>query len=238
MAFSTLNFFGASIGKATAVNILLPDQGVDPFPVLYLLHGLSDDYTIWHRRTSLERYVADLPLIVCMVDGGRSFYCNDDRPSGMKYEDHMFKDIVGLMDRTFRTIPHRRGRAIAGLSMGGYATWVWGPNRLDVFAALMPVCGGGDPRDMKHLVTGEMVVEKYGTVEDRVPKLATVPIWAFHGKKDDVVPPFRTQQMVKLVKNAGGDVKYTEFPEDGHNSWDSAYGDPENIAWLLSQRHK
>jgi predicted peptidase len=156
-----------------------------------------------------------------------------------KWWDAAFEDVEKMMDATrkeYRVDPARI--TLTGLSMGGYATWVWGPNKLDVFAALMPVCGGGDSRDMKHLVAGEMDVEKYGTVDERAPKLATVPIWAFHGKRDDVVPPFRTQQMVKKVKEAGGNVKYTEFPEDGHNSWDSTYGDPEVIAWLLSQRHK
>ena len=155
-----------------------------------------------------------------------------------KFWDVMFDDIEKMMEVTrkdYRIDPARI--TLTGLSMGGYGTWIWGPNKLDVFAALMPICGGGDARDMKHLAP-DSSVDQFGTVEDRVPKLATVPIWAFHGKKDDVVPPFRTQQMVKKVREAGGDVKYTEFPEDGHNSWDSAYGDPDTISWLLSQRHK
>ncbi len=204
------------------------------WPLVVFLHGagergsdglIQSDVGIGHAiRNHPERF----PCLVLMPQ------CPAE-----KWWDTAFDDIEKMMDATrkeYRVDPARI--TLTGLSMGGYATWVWGPNKLDVFAALMPVCGGGDPRDMKHLVTGEMVTEKYGTVEDRVPKLATVPIWAFHGKKDDVVPPFRTQQMVKLVRAAGGDVKYTEYPEDGHNSWDSTYGDPENIAWLLSQRHK
>lgn len=135
MAFCTLNFFGASIGKATAVNVILPDNVDQPLPVMYLLHGLSDDYTIWHRRTSLERHLAGVPLIVVMPDGGRSFYCNDDRPSGARYEDHIVQDVVGLIDRTFHTVRHRKGRAVAGLSMGGYGATMLAMKHPDVFSA-------------------------------------------------------------------------------------------------------
>jgi predicted peptidase len=204
------------------------------WPLVVFLHGagergsdglIQSDVGIGHAiRKNPERF----PCLVLMPQ------CPAD-----KFWDVMFDDIEKMMDaarREYRVDPARI--TLTGLSMGGYATWLWGPNRLDLFAALMPICGGGDPRDLKKLITVEMDVEKYGTVDDRAPKLATVPIRAFHGKKDDVVPAFRTQQMVKIVKKAGGDVKYTEYPEDGHNSWDSTYGDPENIAWLLSQRHK
>jgi len=204
------------------------------WPLVVFLHGagergsdglIQSDVGIGHAiRNHPDRF----PCLVLMPQ------C----PADM-FWDSEFDNIEKMMDATRKEYRVDAARiSLTGLSMGGYGTWIWGPNRLDLFAALMPICGGGDGRDMKHLAPGGMGVEKFGTVEDRVPKLAAVPIWAFHGKKDNVVPPFRTQQMVKLVKKAGGDVKYTEFPEDGHNSWDSAYGDPEAIAWLLSQRKK
>jgi S-formylglutathione hydrolase FrmB len=102
------------------MNVLFPERtvGEPPFPVFYLLHGLSDDHTIWSRRTSIERHVAGLPLIVVMPDGGRGFYC--DAVEGPAYERHVMEDVIGFVDRTFRTIPERRGRVIGGLSMGGY----------------------------------------------------------------------------------------------------------------------
>lgn len=103
MALCSVQFPGGSIQKASGMNVILP-EGDGPFPVLYLLHGLSDDYTIWSRRTSIERYVAELPLVVVMPDGHRSFYCNDPRPGGCAYEDHVVMDVVGFVDRTFRTI--------------------------------------------------------------------------------------------------------------------------------------
>ncbi len=119
MAFCELKYFSPALQKATAANIILPETTADgPFPVLYLLHGLSDDHTIWERRTSIERYVQDLPLIVVMPDGGRGFYC--DAAAGMNWETALVGDLVSLVDKMFPTIPERSGRCIGGLSMGGY----------------------------------------------------------------------------------------------------------------------
>jgi predicted peptidase len=105
---------------------------------------------------------------------------------------------------------------LTGLSMGGYATWIFGAAVPDTFAALMPICGGGQPED--------------------AAKLAATPVWAFHGAADETVKPDESRRMVEAVKKAGGKVQYTEYKGVGHNSWDNAYGDPKAIKWLLSQR--
>jgi putative tributyrin esterase len=120
MALLSVNFFGNSIGFATSMNVLVPDSGEGPFPVFYLLHGLSDDHSIWLRRTSIERYVAGLPMIVVMPTTHRGFYTNGQAPGTYRYEDHLVKDVVGFVDRVFPTIKKREGRVIGGLSMGGY----------------------------------------------------------------------------------------------------------------------
>ncbi len=104
---------------------------------------------------------------------------------------------------------------LTGLSMGGYATWQYGGKRPDLFAALMPICGGGNV--------------------DNAPALAKLPIWAFHGANDDVIDPEESRKMVEAVQQAGGKVKYTEFEDTGHNAWDKAYGDAKHIKWLLKQ---
>nr|MDQ2732453.1 esterase family protein [Armatimonadota bacterium] len=103
---------------ATAADVILPENGEGPFATFYLLHGLSDDHTIWQRRTSIERYVQHLPLIVVMPDGGRGFYC--DAKEGMAWETSLIRDLIGYVDRTFRTVASRESRCIGGLSMGGY----------------------------------------------------------------------------------------------------------------------
>lgn len=105
---------------------------------------------------------------------------------------------------------------LTGLSMGGYGTWIYGAQTADTWAALLPICGGGNVADAQ--------------------RLAQVPIWAFHGADDTVVPPERSREMVAAVKAAGGTVHYTEYPETAHNAWDQAYGDPKVVKWLLKQR--
>jgi putative tributyrin esterase len=120
MALANLSFFGKSIGLTSQLSILLPDSGNGPFPVFYLLHGLSDDHTTWLRRTSLERYAADIPMIIVMPATGRGWYTNSESPGGRAYEDHITKDVLPFIDRLFPTIQRREGRVIGGLSMGGY----------------------------------------------------------------------------------------------------------------------
>lgn len=114
MAFAEIRYFSDALQKQTAVNLVLPDvEG--PWEVMFLLHGLSDDHTIWNRRTRLEEYVAGLPLLVVMPDGGRGFYC--DAEEGYAYNRAIGIELVSLIRRWF----HVKGEwCISGLSMGGY----------------------------------------------------------------------------------------------------------------------
>ena len=118
MALCELRYFSEALKKQTAAFVILPEKGEPPFPVMYLLHGLSDDYTIWLRRTSIERYVQELPLIVVMPDGGRGFYT--DAEQGFAYDAALAVELPNRIDRTFPTKAERMGRCVAGLSMGGY----------------------------------------------------------------------------------------------------------------------
>lgn len=108
---------------------------------------------------------------------------------------------------------------ITGLSMGGQGTWEYGAAHADMFAAAMPICG----------VKPE---------NPDIAALATLPIWAFHGGADSVVPVEATREMVEALKAAGGDVQYTEYPGVDHNSWDDAYGERDAIKWLFEQKRK
>lgn len=125
---------------------------------------------------------------------------------------------------------------LTGISMGGFGTWLWGAMEAGTFAALVPVCGGGSdiPARAKLGMRGP---SPFGSFAERVERWVDMPIWAFHGADDKVVPPAQSSRTVALIKKAGGTrVKYTEFPDTGHGCWDKVYGDPEVIAWLLSQR--
>lgn len=136
MAFATIQYFSRSLSKASAFNVIFPDDPAKarPWSTFYLLHGLSDDHTIWARRTSIERYVQDLPMVVVMPDGGRGWYTN--AVEGYAYEDDLIKDIVGLVDRTFPVRAEREGRAIGGLSMGGYGAVKLGLKHHETFCSV------------------------------------------------------------------------------------------------------
>src|SRR4051812_40906425 len=102
MPFCELRYFSDALRMQTAADVLLPDKRfAPPYHVMFLLHGLSDDHTIWMRRTSIERYVQDLPLIVVMPNGGRGFYC--DAVEGFKYNTAIAYELPELIRNYFPT---------------------------------------------------------------------------------------------------------------------------------------
>lgn len=133
-----------ALSRMAAFTAIFPENKQGPFPVLYLLHGLSDDHTAWTRRTSLERYVQDLPLIVIMPNGERSWYCDSQSNPSDAYETFITRDLVGFVDTTFNTIADRKGRAIAGLSMGGYGAFKLALQHPDKFCAAVSFSGALD----------------------------------------------------------------------------------------------
>lgn len=104
---------------------------------------------------------------------------------------------------------------LTGLSMGGYGTWDLAARQPERFAAILPICGGGD--------------------EATAPRLAKLPIWCFHGDADTVVPVERSRRMIEAIRAAGGNPKYSELPGVGHDSWTPAYRDPTVLDWLFAQ---
>ncbi len=124
------------------------------------------------------------------------------------------RETLAALQKEFRIDAKRL--YVTGLSMGGYGTWDMITRTPEVFAAAIPICGGGDE-----------------TVADKVSKL---PVWVFHGDKDTAVKPERSRRMVAAIEAAGGKPKYTEYPEVGHDSWTQTYANPEVIGWLFAQK--
>jgi putative tributyrin esterase len=112
-----------------------------PYPVLYLLHGRSDDHTAWVRNTNIERFVRGLPLIVVMPDGGRGFWTDSRSSPTQAHETALLRDLIGFVDSTFQTVPTRAGRAIGGLSMGGYGAVKLALKPPDLFCAAFSLSG-------------------------------------------------------------------------------------------------
>ena len=112
----------------------------------------------------------------------------------------------------------RKRMYVTGLSMGGYGTFEVIARKPDLFAAAVPICGGGDWRAAKNF--------------------KDLPIWVFHGDADEVVPVKMSRRMVKALKDAGGKPKLTEYPGVGHDSWSKTYRDAKVWEWLFAQKGK
>ena len=134
MAWAQLHWRSDVLQKQTTMQVLLPRVGRPPFPVFYLLHGLSDDSTVWLRHSRIDWLVRELPLIVVMPDGYRGFYTKNE--AGPDYARHFGRELVDFVDGNFRTRAERSGRAIGGLSMGGYGALRLGLGYADRFCSV------------------------------------------------------------------------------------------------------
>jgi putative tributyrin esterase len=120
MALIEARFFSPVLEKQVQFNAMVPNAGHGPFPVFYLLHGYSDDYSNWLRYTRLELYAGELPVIIVMPDGFHGFYT--DNHIGRPYGRYMIEDVVGFAERVLPIRSERSARCIGGLSMGGYGS--------------------------------------------------------------------------------------------------------------------
>jgi putative tributyrin esterase len=117
-------FRSANLNREMHYRVLLPtnyDASVERYPTLFLLHGLYGDYKNWSTLTSLANYARNLNLIIAMPDAGNSWYVNSASDPADKYENYIVQDFIKEIDTHYRTMPQRATRAVAGLSMGGYA---------------------------------------------------------------------------------------------------------------------
>lgn len=130
--------------------------------------------------------------------------------------DALVFEAISALEEEFRI--DKKRRYVMGASLGGYGTWHFIAARPEMFAAAVPVCGGGDP--------------------NLAPKMVDVPLWAFHGRQDDLVPVSGSRDMIEAIKKAGGNPIYTEYPDKGHDLWEALNGTPELMEWLFAQKRE
>ena len=193
--------------------LYLPEgYGTEPdrrWPLILFLHGRGESGSNLGlvKRHGLARRLAEglaLPAIVV------SPQC----PAGGWWAT----DVLGaLLDEVSEQYAVDADRVyVTGLSMGGYGTWALALRYPERFAAIAPVCGGGDPA--------------------RACTIRRLPVWAFHGAKDDVVAFERSEEMVAALRACDGNVQFTVYPDARHDSWTATYANPELYAWMLAQR--
>lgn len=183
------------------------DRSAGPWPLIVALHGSGST----GHDLALVRSEG-LPRYVEEQGGIPFLVIAPQSPRGWK-----IVALDALLDEVLARYRVDTGRVyLTGLSMGGHGTWAWAAARPNRFAAIAPICGWGDPA--------------------RAGRLREVPVWAFHGAADAVVPPDRSRAMVEALRAAGGDAILTIYPGVGHDAWTAAYADPRLYAWLRGHR--
>lgn len=187
------------------------------WPLMLFLHGAGE------RGTNVQRVAIHGPM--SLVKQGTNFPFIIVAPQCPENQIWDNEPLLQLLDKIIATHHVDTKRVyLTGLSMGGYGTWKLGLTHPEKFAALAPICGGANMIDV---ILGSW---------DRKKDLETLPIWAFHGAKDDVVPLNESERVVDGLKKGGvKDIKLTVYPEAKHDSWKLAYADPAFYEWLLSK---
>jgi predicted peptidase len=205
--------------------LLFLPQGYDAqpdkrWPLMLFLHGSGErGSNVWlvakHGPPKEVTDHPDFPFILV------SPQC----PAGEIWSDEV---VMALRDEIIQQYRVDTTRVyLTGLSMGGYGTWNTGLRHPEKFAAIAPICGGGD-------VISLLVGKDQGGDE-----LKTLGIWAFHGAKDPTVPVTESERMVEACKRFGvADIKLTIYPEAKHDAWTETYKNPELYQWLLQHQRK
>ena len=188
--------------------------GRHSWPLILFLHGAGergedlDRVKIHGPPKRIDTEGIDFPFVIvspqCPAEGWWSDDAQIDRL------DALLEQVVGR----YEIDPQRL--YVTGLSMGGYGTWALATHFPRRFAAIAPICGGGDP--------------------GAAGRLADLPVWVFHGAKDPVVPLENSQQMVDALQTVGGSVTFTVYPEAGHDAWTESYENPALYEWFLRHR--
>ena len=193
-----------------------PPGSAPGWPLVLFLHGAGE------RGSDLELVKREgLPRVI-ERDGGFPFVTASPQcPAGAGWYRYP-RTLMALLDHLLATETVDPARVyLTGISMGGYGTWGLAARYPRRFAAIAPVCGGGLRTD---------------GFPGKVRALREVPVWAFHGALDVNVLPEESQRLVDALRAAGGDVRFTLYPDLAHDSWTRAYDEPALYQWMLSHR--
>lgn len=181
------------------------------FPLIFFLHGAGErgndlELLLQYGPIKIVKKGQDLPFIIVAPQ------C----PRGQYWSIPLLKELLENVSKFYKVEQNRI--YLTGVSMGGYGTWALAIDSPSKFAAIAPICGGGDPSN--------------------VHRIKHVPTWVFHGALDDIVPLEESEIMVNALKEVNGNVKFTIYPGLKHDSWTLTYNNPNLYEWLLEHRLK
>lgn len=208
----TARELGASVGGRYLLYLPPEYDAADSsrdWPLMLFLHGAGE------RGSDLEKVKIHGPPK--LIAQGRHFpfiVVSPQCPEGRWWDIDV---LSALLDHIVANYNVDRDRIyVTGLSMGGFGTWSLAAKEPHRFAAIAPICGGGEPAD--------------------APKLKHLPVWVFHGAVDNVVPIQRSKDMVEALEAVGGNVEFTTYPLAGHDSWTETYNNQDLYDWMLRQK--
>ncbi len=219
-------------GAEYKYQVFIPDNWTPKkkWPVILFLHGAGErgDDGLIQTEVGIGRAIrrdrSRVPAIVVMPQCRKDVWWTDSAMGdvAMAALEQAEKEFYGDSARIYLT----------GLSMGGYGTWYLAGKYPGKFAAIAPICGGILMPDLSRKQSPDDS-KPYAEAAGKIGK--NTPVWIFHGGDDPVVPVAESQRMAAAMKALGGEVRYTEYPGVGHNSWEKAYDEAELFPWLLSK---
>lgn len=229
----SLNKYANDKGDTLNYRQLYPDSDtLRKYPLVIFLHGSGErgNDNEAQLKWGVMNFASDQAMILhpafviapqCPEKMGWSNFSREKNSLEMHLQPEPSKPmelLIGLIHQLIKTMPIDSNRIyITGLSMGGYGTYDAIERYPNLFAAAVPVCGGGDV--------------------SKAASIAHIPLWIFHGAEDPAVNPVFSLNMLQALTKAGAHPGFTQYPEVGHFSWLGAYSDPLMIEWLFRQ-HK
>lgn len=184
------------------------------WPLMLFLHGSGE------RGKDIEMVKRHGPPK--LIGEGREFEFVVVSPQCPDNEDWTNDVLIALVDEIVRSYRIDEVRVyLTGLSMGGWGTWNLALEYPERFAAIAPICARTDRNNPA-----------------KASRLTDIPIWVFHGALDNVVPITESGRIVEALRVAGANVKFTVYPEAGHDSWTETYNNADFYRWLLAQHKK
>ncbi len=200
------------------------------WPVVLFLHGAGESGDDGLRQTT----VGLGPALRAQPERWPALAVFPQCRPGVGWRGLMLRQAVAALDATIEEFGGDIARqCLTGISMGGYGTWRLALDEPTRFAALVPVCGGLDasPRAAHAAAPTDPHIAAAAFLRE-------IPIWVFHGAVDQIIPVEESRVMVEALRQAGGTVRYKEYPGVGHDSWTRAYAEPELPEWLLAQTRR
>jgi len=229
-SFIQARIYETPFGESLNYRLYSPDtEPSTSYPLILFLHGADE-----RGNDNAAQLSYGVPDILEYIQANEPAFllapqCPDElrwsnvlgrtnlQPSLPEFPSHPMKLVIELLETFLNNNPVDPNRIyLTGLSLGGFGTWDLLMRRPEWFAAAIPICGGGDT--------------------DQVGKIKHIPQWIFHGSADPVIVPEHSRRMVKALKEAGGNLKYTEYEGVDHNSWDPTYTNSEVLEWLFEQK--